>query len=65
MIADMWSTTADHGELPRTTELSELVHALLRRFLRADEAGENRQVAAFNPYLQVREPAAWSDTYDE
>ena len=35
-------------------ELSELVRTLMRCFLIADEAGENRQVAAFSRCLQSR-----------
>ena len=39
-------------------QLNELVGTLMRRFLKANEVGENKQVATCSRYLQVREPVA-------
>ena len=39
-------------------QLNEPVRTLMRRFLKADEAEENKQVATCSRCLQVKEPDA-------
>ena len=46
-------------------QLNEPVHTLMRRFLKADEAGENKQVATCSRCLEVKEPDSWADADDD